>query len=410
MVLEIMCGQIKKIREFFPLLTEQKSANIVYFDNASTTLKPISVIQKMAEVYRNYPVNVHRGAHSLGEQASVEYEKAREKIRQFINAKSTKEVILTKGTTEAINLVAHSFGERYIRRGDEVILTQMEHHANIVPWKMFCDKIGAVLKVVPFTSDGVLDLTTYKKLLSPKTKIVAVIYVSNSLGTINPISTIIQDAHAVGAKVLIDGAQAVAHFPIDVQALDIDFLCFSGHKMYGPFGIGVLYGKENLLEEMPPFLGGGGMIQNVSFDSISYSSLPNKFEPGTPPIASVIGLGEAINFIKTIGFENIQKREEHLTAYTKNVLKGITDLKIFGDSPMRCPVFSFNLNGIHPHDISTFLDQKGIAIRSGHHCNQPIMKYYKVPATNRVSLSFYNSEDEINYLAEVLQQARIFFL
>lgn len=405
-----MYSNVEEVRRFFPLYNKQNDSEVVYFDNASTTLKPTTVIDKIAEVYSDYPANVYRGSHLLADRAMSEYENARENIRQFINARSTKEVIFTKGTTEGINLLSYCFGERYIKAGDEIILSQMEHHANIVPWRMLCDRVGAVLKVIPFTPDGVLDLQAYNELLSSKTKLVSVVYVSNSLGTINPISSIIHDAHAVGAKVMIDAAQAVGHFPVDVQALDADFLCFSGHKMYGPFGVGVLYGKEELLEEMSPFMGGGGMIQKVSFESITFNALPNKFEPGTPPISAVIGLGEAVNFIKKISFEYIQSRENNLATYTKSILDNIEGVKIYGESPNRCPVFSFNLKGVHPHDINTFLGQKGIAMRSGHHCNQPIMKYYNVPATNRISLSFYNTESEVNFVAGTLEQTKRFFL
>jgi cysteine desulfurase / selenocysteine lyase len=398
------------IRKLFPIYNNQETSDIIYLDNASTTLKPISVIDKITEAYSYYPANVYRGAHRLSEKALYEYEAAREFVRRFINARSDKEIIFTKGTTEGINLIARTFGEKFIGEGDEVILTQMEHHANIVPWKMLCDRIGAVLKVVPFTPDGVLDLKVYNKMLSSKTKMVAAVHVSNSLGTVNPISTIIEQAHAYGAKVLIDAAQSISHFPIDVQDLDVDFLCFSGHKMYGPFGVGVLYGKEELLEDMPPFLGGGGMIENVSFNSISFNSLPNKFEPGTPSVSAVIGLGKAINFIHEIGFDYIKSRENHLAKYADKMLSAINGIKIFGNCPKRCPIFSFNIDGVHPHDVNTFLSQKGIAIRSGHHCTQPIMNYYKVPATNRVSLSFYNSESEIDYLEFALQQTRSFFI
>lgn len=409
MIVSNAAFNVENLRSLFPTLDDESNATI-YFDNASTTLKPWCVIKKMNEAYSEYPMNVHRGSYRLSERASGEYEKAREYIRAFINAASKNEIIITKGTTESVNLISYSFGEKFIKKGDEIILTEMEHHANIVPWKMLCNRTGAILKVIPLTPEGDLNLDVYRSLLSKKTKLVSVIYVSNSLGTINPIETIIAEAHLVGAKVLVDAAQAVAHFPIDVQKLDVDFLCFSGHKMFGPFGVGILYGKESLLEEMPPFLGGGGMIQSVSFESITYQPLPNKFEPGTPAIASLIGLGEAVNFIKGIGFENIKKQEELLTSYSKKILENIPGLRIFGNGEKRCGVFSFNITGIHPHDVNTFLDSKGVAIRSGHHCNQPIMQYFKVPATNRISLSFYNTKNEIDYVSEVLQQTRRFFL
>lgn len=398
------------IRKYFPLLFKEGNEKVIYLDNAATTLKPKSVLEKIIEFYSEYPVNVHRSAHSLAERASSEFENSRELARCFFNAKKTSEIIFTKGTTDAINLVANSFGSQFIHKGDEIILTQMEHHANIVPWKRLSERIGAILKIIPITSSGELDLNVYEQHLSSKTRLVSTVYVSNSLGTINPIKRIIQSAHARGAKVLVDAAQAVSHFPIDVQALDADFLCCSGHKMFGPFGVGILYGKEELLEQMPPYQGGGGMIQNVSFDSISYAGLPNKFEAGTPPICSIIGLGEAIKFLQRIGFEKIGIYEDEIVSYTKNILEEIEGLKILGQTSKRCPIFSFQLDGVHPHDISTFLDQRGIAIRSGHHCNQPIMDYYKIPACSRASLAFYNTKEEVDELAAALNEVKGFFI
>lgn len=398
------------IRKHFPLLSKKGNERVIYLDNAATTLKPGVVIEKILEFYSEYPVNVHRSAHSLAERASSEFENSRELIRCFFNAKKANEIIFTKGTTDAINLVAHSFGSQFIHKGDEIILTQMEHHANIVPWKRLSESLGAILKIIPITPFGELDLNVYESLLSSKTRLVSTVYVSNSLGTINPIKNIVQSAHAVGAKVLVDAAQAVSHFPIDVQSLDVDFLCCSGHKMFGPFGVGVLYGKQDLLEQMPPYQGGGGMIQNVSFDSISYAGLPNKFEAGTPPICSIIGLGEAIKFIQRIGLEKIRVYEDEIVSYTKSVLKEIEGLKILGETSKQCPIFSFQLNRVHPHDISTFLDQRGIAIRSGHHCNQPIMDYYKIPACSRASLAFYNTKEEVDELAVALNEVKGFFI
>ncbi len=396
-------------REHFPLLSRNKERPYVYVDNAATTLKPISVINAMQELYRDYPFNVHRGAYQLAERTSLAFEHARKLVRSFLNARSTKEIIFTKGTTESINLVSHSFGERFIRPGDEILITHMEHHANIVPWVLLCKRTGAVLRVVPMRADGVLEFGRFLSLLTPKTKLVGMVHVSNSLGTVNPIHKVIEAAHVVGAKVLVDAAQSIAHFPLDVKSLDADFVTFSGHKMYGPFGIGVLYGKQRLLEEMPPFLGGGGMIKNVSFTSISYADLPNKFEAGTPPVSAAVGLGAAIEFIRSVGFDTIQQRERELTKHALDALQGVPGLHIYGQSPQRTGVFSFNLDGVHAHDLSTFLDQKGVAIRSGHHCNQPVMEYYKVPATNRMSLAFYNEIAEIDYIVDVLNQARRFF-
>lgn len=397
------------LRQHFPLLRKVETQKMVYFDNASTTLKPQVVIDKIMELYTEYPVNVHRAAHSLAERASYEFEKSRELVQQFFNAKEKDEIIFTRGTTEAINLVAASFGSAFIREGDEIILSQMDHHANIVPWKLLSERVGAKMKVIPLTPNGELNLEAYQNLLSQKTRLVAAVYVSNSLGTVNPIKSMIDSAHAVDAVFVVDAAQAVGHFPIDVQDLDADFLCCSGHKMYGPFGVGVLYGKKHLLEKMPPYHGGGGMIKNVSFDSISYAGLPNKFEAGTPPICSVVGLGAAILFIKKIGFDKIIAYENKLQKYAKEAFENVKDVMILGHANQCCPIFSFQMDRVHPHDVNTFLDQKGIAIRSGHHCNQPIMDYYKILASNRASLSFYNSFEEIDEFIRVLNQTKDFF-
>lgn len=400
----------QNIREQFPLLREERNSSIIYFDNAATTLKPEVVINKIVELYTEYPVNVHRSAHSLAERATREFENSREAVRQFINAKSSREIVFTKGSTEAINLLASSLGKSLLREGDEIILTQMEHHANIVPWKFVSDQTGSVLKIIPMMSNGELDLLAYEKLLSSKTRLVSATYVSNSLGTINPIRKIIQLAHASGAKVLVDAAQAVCHFPIDVQELDVDYLCYSGHKMFGPFGVGVLYGKECLLEQISPYQGGGNMIQNVSFNSIDYAQLPNKFEAGTPPISAIIGLGEAINFIKKIGFEKIKFYEDELADYFTSQIKNIKKLRLLGDPKRRSSIFSFQFDHVHPHDISTFLDERGIALRSGHHCNQPVMDFYQIPACSRISLSFYNNKHEIDILLKTLNEMEVFFL
>jgi len=396
------------LRNHFPLL-KKCPETVVYFDNASTTLKPISVINKMNELYTEYPVNVHRGAYRFAEQATRAFEDSRLAVQRFINARSTKEIVFTRGTTDSINLIASSYGRTFLKPGDEILLTQLEHHANIVPWRMLCDRIGSVIKVIPMKRDGELDLSNIKSLITNKTRLVGLVYVSNSLGTINPVAEIIEIAHARGAKVLVDAAQAIAHFPIDVQNLDVDFLCFSGHKMFGPFGIGVLYGKEHLLEGMPPHQGGGGMIQNVNFDEVSYAPLPSKFEAGTPPIASAVGLGEATNFINEIGFKFIQERENLLLSYTLERIKKINGLILYGESKERSAVFAFNLTGVHPHDVTAYLDQKGICIRSGHHCNQPIMTFYQIPAMNRASMSFYNTLEEIDYFIETLKETRKFF-
>lgn len=405
-----MDESLRLLREQFPLLSaENTDSGLIYLDNASTTLKPFQVVNKITEYYKEYPVNVHRGAHHLAERATSEFEQARHLVKSFINAKQPQEIIFTKGTTESINLVANSFGATFVNPGDEIILTEMEHHANIVPWKMLCDRSGAKLKVIRISPSGELDLDQFETLLSPRTRMVGVVYVSNALGTINAVKRIIDSAHAVGAKVLVDAAQAVAHFPIDVQALDADFLCFSGHKMFGPVGVGIMYGKRHLLEQMCPYQGGGGMISNVSFESISYAPVPQKFETGTPSIASVIALGEAIKFIRSIGFEKIMALESNLEQYMSQCFREHNTFKVLGGAQTRCPVFSFCMKGVHPHDINTFLDQKNIAIRSGHHCTQPIMDHYKIPASSRASLSFYNSTEEIDLFFNALHEVEEFF-
>lgn len=400
---------MESLRSHFPLLKNEEEP-WVYFDNASTTLKPQCVIDKICEYYTEYPVNVHRGTHPLSERATHAFEQTREEVCKFIHAKHQSEIIFTSGTTESINLVAYSFGEAFIQKGDEIVITEMEHHANIVPWKILCDRKGAHLKVIRLTPEGDLNLDDIDQLINKQTKLVALVYAANSLGTVNPIEKIIKHAHSMGAAVLVDAAQAVSHFAIDVQSLNVDFLCFSAHKMFGPTGIGILYGKKKYLDVMPPYQSGGHMIKNVDFENISYGPSPQKFEAGTPSIASVLGLGAAIDFIKTISFEKIVDHEKMLLNYTRRALENIKGLQMIGTSKNKVAVFSFNLQGVHPHDVSAFLSQKKIAIRSGHHCNQPIMTYFCIAASNRVSLSIYNTTKEVDHLVLAIEELKEFFL
>ncbi len=400
---------MKKLRHDFPALDLVMNSNpLVYFDNAATTFKPDSVIKAVENYYTTMPANVHRAVHTLSEHATSAYEGSREKVRAFINATSTTEIIFTKGTTEAINLVANSFGAS-LNAGDEILITHMEHHSNIVPWQLLCERKGCVLKVAPITDKGELDIEAFIKLLNPRTKIVAIVHISNTLGTINPIETLIREAKKVGAAILIDAAQSVAHLPIDVQKLGCDFLAFSGHKLLGPTGIGVLYGKKELLEKMPPWQGGGDMILSVSFEKTLYNELPWKFEAGTPPIAEAIGLGAAIDYIMKIGWDRIEKQEKALLIHLNEVLRKKSRIRLIGEATHKLPIASFVVDGIHPHDLGTFLDQYGIAVRTGHHCTEPLMKRFKVPATTRASLAFYNTLEEIDRFSESLDKALEFF-
>jgi len=401
---------IPKIRKDFPIL-DQKVNNhtLVYFDNAATTQRPISVIEIVDEFYEKYNANVHRGVHSLSERATAEFEHARENIRKFINAKSEKEIIFTKGTTESINLVAQSYGQSNIKEGDEIIVSEMEHHANIVPWQMLCEHVGATLKVISMTDKGDLCLDKLDELLSPKVKLLAVGHISNALGTINPIKTIIDKAHAHNIPVLIDGAQGAPHTHIDVQALDCDFYCFSGHKMYGPTGIGVLYGKEALLDAMPPYQGGGEMIKMVSFEKTLFNDLPTKFEAGTPNIAGAIGLSAAIDYINHVGLDNIAAYEKELIRYATEKATAFDGLTIIGQANEKAAILSFILDDIHAHDIGTIVDQYGVAIRTGHHCAMPVMQHFKVAATARASFTFYNTFEEIDQLFYALEKTREVF-
>ncbi|MEQ1878194.1 MAG: cysteine desulfurase [Bdellovibrionia bacterium] len=391
---------LTRIRADFPILPRQvRGKPLVYLDNAATTLKPKAVVDKLSQHYLMETSNIHRGVYFLSEQATEAYENVREKVRDFINAPDLKEIIFTRGTTEAVNLVASSFGQKFLHQGDEIIISEMEHHSNIVPWQMLCEKNGCVLRVIPMNDNGDIIMSEYEKLLNAKTKLVSVVYVSNSLGTVNPVRKIIELAKARKIPVMLDAAQAIATRPVDVQELGCDFLAFSSHKMFGPTGVGVLWGKAEWLDKMPPYQGGGDMIASVTFEKTQYNVLPYKFEAGTPPIAGVIGFGEAIDYIRNIGFDKIRAHEDELLSYATATLSKIPGLKIIGTAAEKAAIVSFTLEGIHPHDIGTLLDQEGVAVRTGHHCTQPVMKHFKVPATARASFSIYNTRDEIDRLA-----------
>lgn len=401
---------VEKVRADFPTLQQEiKGKPLVYLDNAATAQKPKQVIETLDKYYREYNANIHRGVHTLSEKATAAYEGAREKVKTFINANSSKEVVFVRGGTEAINLVAQSFGRSTLSAGDEVIITELEHHSNIVPWQLICEQTGATLRYVPINDAGELILEEYEKLLNEKTRIVAVGHISNALGTINPIKTIIDKAHAVGAKVLIDGAQAVPHTKVDVQELDCDFYAFSGHKLFGPTGIGVLYGKEALLEAMPPYQGGGDMIQTVSMSKSTYNVLPYKFEAGTPHIAGVIGLGAAIDYLDNLDFELAAQYENELLDYANEQAANIADFEFVGIAKNKASILSFTLGRIHPHDIGTILDEEGVAIRAGHHCAMPVMERFCIPATVRASFAFYNTREEVDALIQAIDKCKSIF-
>jgi len=401
---------VQKVRKDFPnLAIKVRGVPLVYLDNAATTFKPEAVINTIDEHYRHGTSNVHRGVHYLSEHATLAFEGARRKVRKFLNARSEHEIIFTRGSTESINLVAQSYGGTFLKPGDEIIISHMEHHSNIVPWQMLCDRNGCILKVVPINDDGEFIFGEYLKLLSPKTKLVSVVYVSNSLGTVNPVKKIIEAAHAKGAKVLIDAAQAVTHTAIDVQALDCDFLVFSGHKIFGPTGVGVLYGKEELLNEMPPVQGGGDMIKSVTFARTTYNVLPYKFEAGTPAVAEVIGLGAAIDYVQAIGLPAMAAHKKELLAYGTKMLSAVSGLRLIGTAKEKTSILSFVIEGIHPHDLGTIVDEQGVAIRTGHHCTQPVMDRFGVPATARASLAFYNTKEELDVLVKAISRAKEIF-
>lgn len=398
---------IQKIRADFPILTQKVNGKpLVYFDNGATSQKPKVVIEAIEKYYQEINANIHRGVHTLSQLATDAYEVSRAKVQNHINAKFLHEVLFTSGTTFGINLVANGFAS-ILKPGDEVLVSSLEHHSNIVPWQMLCEKTGATLKVIPMNENGELIMSEYDKLLSPKTKIVTVNHISNALGTINPIKYMIDKAHKVGAAILIDGAQAVPHLKPDVQALDCDFYVFSGHKMCGPTGTGILYGKEAWLNKLPPYQGGGEMIKEVTFEKTTYADLPHKFEAGTPNIAGGIVLGTAIDYMNEIGFENIQKQELELLDHATKRLLEIDGLRIFGTSETKTSVVSFNIDGIHPYDIGTIIDKLGIAVRTGHHCAQPIMNFFGIPGTIRASFSFYNTKEEIDALVEAVKKAQM---
>ncbi len=396
---------IAAIRDQFPILgIEINGKPLIYLDNAATSQKPQTVIDALVDYYQSSNANVHRGVHTLSQQATDIYEETREKARAFINARDAREIIYVRGTTEAINLVASSYGRANIGDGDDVIITAMEHHSNIVPWQILCDERGANLKVIPMNDDGDLLIDEFEKLLGPRTKFVSVVHQANSIGTVNPVKQIVEMAHAHGAVVLVDGAQSAPHIPVDVQDLDCDFYAFSGHKLYGPTGIGILYGKYDLLNAMPPYQGGGEMIASVTFEKTIYADLPAKFEAGTPHIAGVAGLGAAIDWVQGIGIERIAAHEHSLVEYGLRRLKEIDGVTIIGNPKRRAGLISFVVDGVHPHDVGTVLDSQGIAIRAGHHCAQPVMAHFGVPATVRASFGIYNITDEIDRLYEGVQQ------
>ena len=397
---------IKKIRNDFPILNRKINGNqLIYFDNAATSQTPKVVVDEIANYYYNYNSNIHRGVHKLSQEATDAYEKSRKILQNNFNAKYDHEVIFTSGSTHGINLVASGYAN-ILKKGDEIILSTMEHHSNIVPWQMLCEKTGAKLRVAPMDTNGVLIMEEYSKICNKKTKLVVISHVSNALGTINPIESILSIAHSNNAVVLIDGAQAAPHIKIDVQDLDIDFYVVSGHKLMGPTGVGILYGKERLLNLLPPYQGGGEMIDQVTFEKTTYAGLPHKFEAGTPNIAGGIGLGKAVEYINEIGYDTIAKYEDSLLKYATSELLKIEGLKIYGESKNKTAVISFNIKSIHPYDLGTILDKLGIAVRTGHHCAQPIMDFFEIPGTIRASFSFYNTKQEIDFMVESIKRAK----
>lgn len=398
---------VEAIRKDFPILNRSVNGKpLVYFDNGATSQTPQAVIDVIVDYYSNYNANIHRGVHTLSQEATDKYEEARKIIQAHFNAKHAYEIILTSGTTQSINLVASGY-KSLLKKGDEVIVSALEHHSNIVPWQMACEVSGATLKVIPMTQDGILDITAYKALINENTKLVFCNHVSNALGVINPIETIIKEAHKVGAKVLIDGAQACPHIKPDVQELDVDFYVASAHKMCGPTGVGMLYGKEELLNALPPYQGGGEMIDQVTFEKTTYAGLPHKFEAGTPNICGGIAFGAAINYMNAIGFTTIATYENELLEYATEQLKALGDVKIYADTKDKTAVISFNIEGLHPYDIGTIVDKLGVAVRTGHHCAQPIMDFFKIPGTIRASFMFYNTKEEIDIFIKAVKRAKM---
>ncbi|HLV81754.1 MAG TPA: cysteine desulfurase [Chthonomonadaceae bacterium] len=401
---------VARVREDFPILKQRVHGKpLVYLDNAATTQKPRIVLETLDRYYKEDNANIHRGVHTLSERATRHYEEARVKIKSFLNAADAHEILFTRNATEGVNLVAQTYGRKNVREGDEIVISAMEHHSNIVPWQMLCEEKGAALRVIPMNDAGELLLEEFEKLLNPRTKLVAVVHMSNALGTVNPVEKIIQMAHRHGVPVLVDGAQAVYHRQVDVRALDADFYIFSGHKLYGPTGIGVLYGKATLLEAMPPYQGGGDMIRSVTFEKTLYNDLPHKFEAGTPHIAGGIGLGAAIDYLEGLGMERIAAYEQQVLAYGMEQLTALPGLKMIGTARDKASVLSFILDDIHPHDVGTVLDTEGIAVRTGHHCAQPVMQRFGVPATVRASLACYNTQEEIDSLVRGLRKVKEVF-
>ena len=396
---------VERIRADFPILQREVHGHpLAYLDNAASTQKPWNVINTVTDYYSRYHANVHRGIHKLAEEATWEYEKARGKIKRLIGAEDPREVVFTRGTTESINLVAQSFVRPRLHRGDEILITHMEHHSNIVPWQLLCEQTGAALRVVPIDDHGQLDLEAFDRLLGPRTRFASFTHVSNALGTVNPVAELTALARERGVPVLVDGAQAIQHRVVDVQQLGCDFYAFSGHKVYGPTGIGALYGRRELLDEMPPYQGGGEMIASVSFEKTVYQKAPHKFEAGTPHIAGAIGLGVAVDYLMWLGLDAIRAHEEDLLAYGTEVLEKVPGLRIIGTAERKSSVLSFVLEGVHPHDVGTILDQQGVAVRAGHHCAQPVMDHFDVPATTRASLAMYNTRDELDRLVTGIER------
>ena len=401
---------VEQVRKDFPILQRSvRGKPLVYLDNAATTQKPHAVLDTLAHYYAHGNANIHRGVHTLSEEATGAYDAARTTVQRFLNARSSREIVFTRNSTEGINLVAQSYGRQRVGPGDEVLITHMEHHSNIVPWQLLCDQVQARLRVAPIDDRGQLELDEFERMITPQTKLVSVVHLSNSLGTINPIADIVEIAHTRDVPVLVDGSQAVYHMPVDVQALGCDFYAFTGHKLYGPTGIGVLYGREALLEAMPPYQGGGDMIRSVTFAKTTYADLPNKFEAGTPHIAGAVGLGAAIDYVTRIGFDRIAAHEGDLLAYGTAALSAVPGLRLIGTADHKASILSFVLKGAHPHDVGTIVDTEGVAIRTGHHCTQPVMERFGVPATARASIAMYNTRDEIDVLVRALEQVRQVF-
>ena len=401
---------VERIRQDFPILQRViRGKPLVYLDNAATTQKPRPVLDALARYYAEGNANIHRGVYRLSEEATRAYDGARQRVQVFLNARTSHEIIFTRNSTESINLVAQSFGRQTVGRGDEILITHMEHHSNIVPWQLLCEQTQARLTVAPIDDRGQLRLDEFERMIGPRTKLVAVVHLSNSLGTVNPVAEIVKLAHRQGVPVLIDGSQAAYHMPVDVQAIDCDFYVFTGHKVYGPTGIGVLYGRESLLEAMPPYQGGGDMIRSVTFDKTTYADLPNKFEAGTPHIAGAIGLGAAIDYLTGVGLDQIAAHEQDLLAYGTALLSAVPGLRLIGTADHKASILSFVLKGAHPHDVGTIVDTEGVALRTGHHCTQPVMDRFGIPATARASVAMYNTRAELDVLARALDRVREMF-